>query len=234
MSKAKPLNTGDKIKESLVFKDLPLTQKQKEFLDLSTHKDIKVLICTGPAGSSKTFISVLAALKLLNEKKISDIYYIRAAVESADSKIGYLPGTLEDKISNYSLPCFDKLYEILPKSQADALIKQGKVKPFAINYSRGMSWDCKALIIDEAQSMTSKEIVTMLTRIGKFTKAFVLADPMQSDLKANGAAPAITKVKELLDTDEARRNGIYTFEFTEDDIMRSELVKFLVKEFKKL
>ncbi len=233
MSKNKPLSVGNKIKESLIFKDLDLTQKQKEFVDLATHKDIKVLICLGPAGSSKTFISVLSALKLLNEKKISDIYYIRAAVESADSKIGFLPGTLEDKISNYSLPCFDKLYEVLPKSQADSLIKEGKVKPFAINYSRGMSWDCKALIVDEAQSMTQKEIITILTRIGKFSKAFVLADPSQSDLKPNGE-PSIVKIKKLLDSDEARRNGIYTFEFNEDDIMRSELVKFLVKEFKKI
>ena len=187
----------------------------------------------GPAGSSKSILSVFAALKLLDDKRISEVMYVRSAVESSDSKIGFLPGTNEDKMMFYNLPFVDKLEELLQSSTVDYLKKNGFVSCFSTNFARGMSWNAKAIIMDEAQNSSRKEIVTILTRLGHFSRCFVLADPLQTDLHT-GRNGGFEEIYELFDNEESRSKGIHVFEFTEDDIMRSELVKFLVKKLKNL
>jgi phosphate starvation-inducible PhoH-like protein len=219
----------DKLKGKLNLKPLNWTEKQKSFFDIALNKDSKITFVSGPAGSSKTVLAAFAALQLLNDKRVSDIYYIRSAVESADNKLGYLPGEVEDKMSYYGFPFLDKLDELLGKNDVDALTKEGRISIFPVNYIRGLSWNAKAIIVDEAQNMTQKELITVLTRLGRFSKCFVLADPMQSDI--NGKSGGFTNITKLFMDKEAESNGIYNFEFTEDDIMRSELVKFLVKRF---
>ena len=92
-----------------------------------------------------------------------------------------------------------------------------------------MSWDGKCMILDEAQNSSIKEITTVVTRLGIGSKCLVLADPNQTDLK-NGNRGGFVKMFDLLNDEESRENGIYTFEFTEDDIVRSDLVRFLVKK----
>lgn len=221
----------EKFKGVLTVKDLKWTEKQKEFISLALNKDVKILLIKGPAGTSKTLLSVYASLKLLSDKKISDIIYIRSAVESSDSKLGYLPGDVDDKLSFYNLPFFDKLQELLPKPQVEKLKKEEKISMFPVNYSRGMSWNAKMIILDESQNSSEKEIVTVMTRIGKFSKCFILADPMQTDLpsqKGGGFEHIFNKFSD----EESKAMGIYSFEFDEEDIVRSELVKFIVKKLK--
>ena len=223
----------DKMKEFLTIKDLKWTDKQKKFFELALNKDVKVIFINGPAGSSKSLLATYCSLKMLNEKRVSDIIYIRSAVESSDSKLGFLPGDADEKLHFYNLPFIEKLDELLPRSEVDRLEKEKRISMYPVNYARGMSWSAKAIIFDESQNSTLKEITTVLTRLGQFSKCFVLADPMQTDLphsKAGGFEKCFT----LFNNEESKQQGIYTFEFQEEDIMRSDLVRFLVKKFKEL
>lgn len=223
----------DKIKERLTVRDLNWTEKQKVIIDASLDKHNKIIVLNGPAGSSKTLLAVYSALKLLNEKKVSDIIYIRSAVESSDAKLGYLPGDVGEKLHFYNLPFYDKLEELLSRNQIDLLRKEERISAFPVGFTRGASWNAKCIIVDESQNLTLREIVTILTRIGNFTKLFLLADPTQSDL-TNGKSGGFERVQKLFDDEESRNMGIIQFEFDEEDIMRSLLVRFLVKKFKNL
>ena len=94
-----------------------------------------------------------------------------------------------------------------------------------------MNWTNKCIILDESQNSSAKEIITVLTRLGSGSRAFVLADPMQTDLQEHKGG-SFQKLHKTFNDDESREMGVHTFEFTEDDIMRSELVKFIVKKIK--
>ena len=111
----------DKIDFELKIRELEWTSKQKEFFNLINNKEARIVFVSGPAGSSKTLIAVRAALQMLNDKKVSDIICVRAAVESADSKLGYLPGDLQSKYDVYMMPFADKLEELLPIDQIKRL-----------------------------------------------------------------------------------------------------------------
>jgi phosphate starvation-inducible protein PhoH len=223
----------EKIKDSLSIRSLNWTAKQKEFIDLATNKDTRVIFINGPAGTSKSIIATYVSLLLLNDKRVSDIIYIRSAVESSDSKIGYLPGDADEKLHYYNLPFLEKLDELLPRAEVDKLEKDERISMYPVNYSRGMSWAAKAIIFDEAQNSTSKEIITVLTRLGEFSRCFVLADPMQTDLPQNKAG-GFEKLFTLFSDEESKMHGIHTFCFTEEDIVRSKIVKFMVNKLKNL
>src|SRR5574343_39969 len=98
-----------KLKNPITIRELTLTEKQKQFLELALNNDVQILIIKGVAGTSKTALSVYAALTLLNNKRVSDIVMVRSIVESADSKMGYLPGSSSDKMQPYMMPFLDKL-----------------------------------------------------------------------------------------------------------------------------
>lgn len=223
----------DKLRDGLTIKELNWTEKQKIFIEKALDKNVKLMLVKGPAGCSKTVLATYCALKMLSQKRVSDITYIRSAVESSDASIGFLPGTAEEKMAFYNLPFMDKLDELLPRGDLEKIIKEGRVITFPINFCRGLNWNTKAIIVDEAQNSSLKEIITILTRIGQFSKCFVLADPDQADIGVNkrGGFESLFK---LFSDEESQNNGIATFEFTEDDIMRSELVKFLTKKLKAL
>lgn len=206
-----------------------LTEKQRDLLDLLLDKNTKMVFVSGPAGTSKTYISVLAALKLFNIKKISDLIYIRSAVESSDSKLGFLPGESHEKMAPYLQPLLDKLSEFLPKGEIDELQNSGRVDSIPVGFLRGLNWNAKAIVADEAQNMTHKELVTLITRVGEFSKIFILGDPQQSDI---GSKSGFKKMFDCFNNEESKNHGIFTFEFTEDDIVRSELVKFIIKKIK--
>ena len=216
-----------KQKDTFYIDELNWTEKQKKFIDLSLGKETRVVLCKGPAGSSKTLMSVYAALNLLNLSKVSDIIYMRSAVESSDSRLGFLPGDADEKLHYYNLPFMDKLDELLHEATVKKLQKEKRVSIHPVNFARGMSWNSKAIIMDESQNSSIREIVTVLTRIGKYSRAFILADPMQTDLK-NGNRGGFDKIFDVFDNEESREMGIETFEFTAEDIVRSELTKFVV------
>ena len=118
-------------------------------------------------------------------KTISDIMYLRSAVESSDKSLGFLPGSAEDKLRFFNLPFLDKLDELLASTKAEKLETENRVSMFPVAFARGMNWTDKCIILDEAQNSTIKEITTVLTRLGKNSRCFILADPNQTDLHEN-------------------------------------------------
>ena len=111
-----------KVEGSLKIREFPWSAKQKEFMALIERKDSNIVICKGPAGTAKSLCAVTAALKAMNEKKISQIAYIRAIVESTSHPLGYLKGSLEDKIDPYLAPLFEKIQCSL--EEAESMRKQ--------------------------------------------------------------------------------------------------------------
>ena len=227
-----PYDNPNPIRRIIKVNQLPWTDKQKEFFKIALNRNTKVIFVNGPAGTSKTLLSVYCGLQLLNMKAISDIMYLRSAVESSDSKLGYLPGSAEDKLRFYNMPFLDKLDELLPTTRAEKLEQEGRISMFPVNFARGMNWTNKCVILDEAQNSSMKEITTVLTRLGKGSRCFVLADPMQTDLRHRGPIGGFEKLYKVFGDEASQEMGIHSFEFNEDDIMRSKLCKFIVKKIK--
>jgi len=221
------------IKTQIKLTQFPWTEKQKEFFRIALHPSTKVVFVNGPAGTSKTLLSVYCALQMLNMKIINNILYLRSAVESSANSLGFLPGSAEEKLKFYNLPFLDKLDELLMTVKPEKLVEQERVSMFPVNFARGMNWQAKAVILDEAQNSTAKEIITVLTRLGEGSKAFVLSDPMQTDIKNPNQIGGCRALEQSMFSDEeCFEHGVYYFEFNEEDIMRSELVKFLVRKFR--
>jgi len=220
----------EKIDFDLHIRELPWTEKQQVLIDLGANKDSRIIFLSGPAGSSKTLTAVRIGLELLNKKKVSDLVFVRAAVESADSKLGYLPGDIAGKYEPYMGPFEDKLEELLPVGEVKRLKGENRVTYQPVNFCRGASWTARFICVDEAQNLTINEIQTLLTRIGKFTKMILCADNAQSDLP-KAKQGGFEKISHMFNTDAAAAFGIYSLAFNNDDIMRSELCKFIVKTF---
>jgi phosphate starvation-inducible PhoH-like protein len=218
------------IKSKIKLKNFNWSENQKKFFKLALDKETKLIFVSGPAGTSKTLLSVYCGLQLLNMKMISDIMYLRSAVESSAHSLGFLPGSAEDKLAFYNLPFLDKLDELLVSTRPEKLEEEKRVSMFPVNFARGMNWTNKCVILDEAQNCTEKEIITVLTRMGEGCRCFVLADPMQTDIKNTNLSGGFEKMYRIFEDEESKKMGIHNFSFSEDDIMRSELVKFLVKK----
>ena len=225
------IHQNDKLKDCIKINDRELTPKQVELLKTLRDKDTKMVFISGPAGTSKTFTSILAGLHLINEKRVSEIIYVRSAVESSDSKLGFLPGEMDDKLSPYVQPLIDKLEELLQRSDIEKLKKEERIHGFPINFLRGLNWNAKVIVADEAQNMTKKELITLITRVGEFSKLYICGDPDQSDI--NGKS-GFTQIMNIFDDDESKQNGIFLFKFDDDDIVRSGLVKFILKKLKSI
>ena len=220
------------IERQIKIDQFPWTEKQKEFFKIALDYNTKIVFVNGPAGTAKTLLSTYCGLQLLNMKAISDIMYLRSAVESSEKSLGYLPGDANEKLRFYNLPFLDKLDELLKTTKPEKLEEQKRISMFPVNFARGMNWKGKCIILDEAQNSTMKEIVTVLTRMGAGSRCFVLADPMQTDLRGAYHQGGFESMCKTFSDDESASMGIYTFNFTEEDIMRSELVKFIVTKLK--
>lgn len=216
----------DKIDFELKIRELPWTAKQKEYITSILDKQTKCVFIEGPAGSSKTSLAAYCGLKLLSNKRVSDVYFVRSAVESADSKIGYLPGDVDEKFGLYMAPFLDKLHEFLDEGTISKLQKDDRFHAMPVNYIRGLHWAAKCIIVDECQSLTKKELITIITRMGEFSKIIFLGDPFQSDLPENKSG-GFSQICRLFNDEESVLQGIRHLKFTTDDIVRSEFVKFV-------
>jgi phosphate starvation-inducible protein PhoH len=216
-------------KDSIFIRNLKWTDKQKEFIKLALDKDTKIIFIEGPAGTSKTLLSVYCGLRLLSDNRAEDLTYVRSAVESSDARLGFLPGDAEDKLHYFNLPFLDKLHELVSDEEIKKLQKSQRVSTYPVNFSRGMSWNNKCVIFDECQNSSLKEIITVLTRIGEGTKMFLCADNRQTDLK-NGNRGSFAKIMKTFSDEESKENNIHTFTFNHNDIMRSEILKFIIKK----
>ena len=215
--------------QTIHVNSLRLTDKQKKFLALAFDEETNIMFVAGPAGSTKTYMAVYGALRLLSAKEELDLLYIRTVIESADKGLGALPGDIDEKFNPYTSPLDDKLTEMLPKTNTTKkeLLESGRISAMPINYLRGASWKDKVVIADEAQNFTYKELTTLLTRIGKNCKLFICGDFMQSDINGkSGFGPMF----DLFNDEESRDKGIHAFRFGKEDVLRSQILKFIISK----
>lgn len=206
------------------------TEKQKEFIDLATKEGVKIILLEGPAGSSKTLLGVYCALLLMKEGKIDNIMYLRSVVESAQRSMGFLKGDADQKLSYFTDIIDDKLTELVEPQDIIGLHATKRIETMPINYIRGCSWRRKFILADESQNFSLKELLSVMTRIGEESIMILAADRTQSDINNSGFAD----VFDLFNNEESEEKGIHTFKFTEEDIVRSEIVKYIVKKFKEV
>jgi phosphate starvation-inducible PhoH-like protein len=204
-----------------------ITEKQQQLLDIILDKDSKIIFVSGPAGTAKTLFAAYAGLTLLNEKRVSDIVFVRSLVESASKQAGALPGLLSEKFLPYTVPLGDKLSELLPASDVNYLTKDNRIEYLPINFARGTSMNVKYIMADEVQNMSTGEILTLVTRLGRFSKMVLCGDPGQSDI---GRMSGFMKFFDLFNDSSSREQGIHCFSFTRDDIVRNGILRHIMEK----
>jgi predicted ribonuclease YlaK len=222
------IHQNEKIKFDLNIRERDdLTEKQTQFLNLILDKKTKIVFVKGVAGTSKTYLSILAGLRLMNKKAVSDIQYVRSVVESASRSLGMLPGLASEKLQPFLSPMMDKLEELLPTGDINRLLDEERVKGTYIGHLRGASYNAKFVCFDEVQNFTKHELTVALTRIGEYSKFVFLADPHQVD---PGVRSGFVDMYNLFNDEESRQNGIYCFEFGKEDVVRSGVLRFIAEK----
>lgn len=210
-----------KIDQKFHFND-----RHKAFVEKAMDDSSQIIFCDGPAGSSKTYCAVYVALTMLKDKKVDEIFYIRSIVESATRKLGSLPGEVDEKFKPWSIPLIEKCDELVGKQTTNVLFDSNYIKSIPVNFLRGSTFANSVVIVDEAQNLEHSELVTILTRFGRNCKLFIIGDTRQSDIFDKSG---FKRIMNAFDTDESHNHGICSFHFTEEDITRSKLLKFIVK-----
>ena len=220
------------MKTQIKFKErkFKFTEKQQQLLKILLADETKIVFIAGPAGTSKTFMAVYAALNLIDNNE-KDIIYIRTIAESGEKSLGSLPGTVGEKFQPYLLPLEDKIQEMIEATDAHRLRDDGRISASPVNFLRGSTLRDKIVIADEVQNFTFREITTLLTRIGEGSKIFLCGDFMQSDIKGKNG---FHDFYNLFADEDSAQHGVFSFEFSEEDIKRSEILKFIVKKIRSI
>ena len=158
----------------------PRTMGQKRFVDAIRSNTVTFVI--GPAGTGKTYLAVATAVKALQEHQVSRLILTRPAVEAGE-RLGYLPGTLYEKIDPYMRPLYDALFEMTGAETLPRLMERGTVEVAPLAFMRGRTLNDAFIILDEAQNTTPEQMKMFLTRIGFGSKAVINGDSTQTDLR---------------------------------------------------
>jgi len=202
----------------------PKTDKQKEFID--ALKEFSQVFVLGPAGTGKTYITATVAADLYTTKKVDKIVITRPMV-SVGKDMGYLPGTLEEKVQPWALPVLDVLQKHLGAGTLETGIKSGNIEMAPMSLMRGRSFDDAFIIVDETQNITTHELKMLLTRVGECSTIVLNGDVQQSDLKeADGLSKVIHLAKKHM-------LPVSIIEFGVEDIIRSDICAQWVKVFMK-
>jgi phosphate starvation-inducible PhoH-like protein len=207
------------------------TDKQVRFLNIILNPDNSIIFVSGPAGSSKTYMAIYAAIQLMAADREKELLYVRSIAESAEKGLGSLPGDIAEKFDPFLMPLYDKLEEIVQPQDVAWLKKQEMISAVPINFLRGASWTDKIVVADECQNFTLKELTTLITRVGEGTKLIICGDIMQSDI---GQRSGFKNMFNLFNDKESKDRGVQTFSFSHEDIVRSEILKFLVSKLEKI
>ena len=201
----------------------PRSDNQARYIDMLRSFDM--VICTGAAGSGKTFLAVAEALKMLLSHNTSKLVVTRPVVEAGES-LGYLPGDLEQKLNPYLRPFYDAMESLVPRETVRRLVESGAVETAPLAYMRGRTLNDAAIILDEAQNTTAAQMKMFLMRMGKKSKVFITGDISQIDLPGktvSGLANALSVLKNI--------EGIGMIRLTADDVVRNPLVKKIMKAY---
>lgn len=199
------------------------TPKQAEYLDAIRANHL--VFGLGPAGTGKTFLAVAQAVTMMQAGEIDRLILCRPAVEAGE-RLGFLPGTMQEKVDPYLRPIYDALHEMLPPEQIARRLADGTIEIAPLAFMRGRTLKSAMVILDEAQNTTAAQMKMALTRIGEGSRMIVTGDLSQTDLPPgtkSGLRDALDILREVKD--------IAFVEFGEVDVVRSRLVKSIVSAY---
>lgn len=202
---------------------VPRTVNQAHYLTSIYRRPITFGV--GPAGTGKTFLAVVAAMKLFLSGKVDRILLTRPAVEAGES-LGFLPGDLIQKINPYLRPLYDSLWEVQSFEKIAKLMEKGSIEIAPLAYMRGRTLNNAVIILDEAQNTTISQMKMFLTRMGNNSRVVISGDDTQIDLekpKSSGLVHAVKILKNI--------NEISIIRFTKEDITRHPVVEKIVSAY---
>jgi phosphate starvation-inducible PhoH-like protein len=201
----------------------PRSINQRRYVEAIEQADMVFGI--GPAGTGKTYLAVAMAASALLAKKVSRIILVRPAVEAGE-RLGFLPGTLQEKIDPYLRPLYDALYDLLEQDRVDKMIERNVIEVAPLAFMRGRTLNDAFIIMDEAQNTTSEQMKMFLTRLGNNAKAIITGDITQIDLpnpRRSGLVEAIEILKGV--------DGIRFCHFEDGDVVRHHLVQRIIRAY---
>src|SRR6201986_133293 len=201
----------------------PKTANQRRYLDAIEAHDMVFGI--GPAGTGKTYLAVAMAISALISKRVNRIILARPAVEAGE-RLGFLPGTLQEKVDPYLRPLYDALYDMLDPEKVDRYLEKNVIEIAPIAFRRGRTLNDAFVILDEAQNTTSEQMKMFLTRLGFNSKAVITGDATQIDLP-NAARSGLVEASEVL----KKVEGIHFTYFNEGDVVRHHLVQRIIRAY---
>jgi phosphate starvation-inducible PhoH-like protein len=202
---------------------VPKGVAQKQYVEEVKANDI--VFAVGPAGTGKTYLAVALAVRALLDKQIRRIILTRPAMEAGE-KLGFLPGTLEEKVDPFLRPLLDALNDMLDLERVQRHMADGIIEVAPLAYMRGRTLSGSFIILDEAQNTTPEQMKMFLTRLGFDSKAIVTGDPSQTDLP-RGQRSGLRDALDLL----GDVRGIGTARFTDADVVRHPLVAAIIRAY---
>jgi phosphate starvation-inducible PhoH-like protein len=203
----------------------PKGLRQKLYVDAIREHDIVFGI--GPAGTGKTYLAMAMAVRALLDRSVKRIVLARPAVEAGE-KLGFLPGTMAEKVNPYLRPLYDALHDMMDFERAEQLVERGVIEVAPLAFMRGRTLNDAFVILDEAQNSTSEQMRMFLTRLGFNSKAVVTGDITQVDLPT-GQRSGLAEAERLL----TGIPGIHFCHFTEVDVVRHPLVQKIILAYEK-
>jgi phosphate starvation-inducible PhoH-like protein len=203
----------------------PKTVTQKRYVD--AIRDRVVTFGIGPAGTGKTYLAMALAVAALADRQVGRIILTRPAVEAGE-RLGYLPGTMLEKVDPYLRPLFDALYDMLDADRLAAYMEKGIVEVAPLAFMRGRTLNDSFIILDEAQNTSPEQMQMFLTRLGFGSKIVVTGDVTQVDLPREQASGLI-QVQDIIGS----LDGVAFVRFGHEDVVRHKLVQRIVEAYRK-
>jgi len=201
----------------------PKSPNQRRYLEAIEKHDMVFGI--GPAGTGKTYLAVAMAISALLAKRVNRIILARPAVEAGE-RLGFLPGTLQDKIDPYLRPLYDALYDMLDPEKVDRYLEKNVIEIAPIAFMRGRTLNDSFVILDEAQNTTSEQMKMFVTRLGFNSKAVITGDITQIDLPSARRSGLLEAADVLKSVD-----GLTFVYFDESDVVRHHLVQRIIRAY---